>query len=336
MALSKSFIRNAAAAPLDARLMNMAGIVSNADGTPRVGVLGAVGPSIVSTTATMNVSIATAGAEFATSKGKADGVAIFTNDGIATVAISAAPVSNSRWTIVWVKHEDNTTGDAASLPIFGTTDGAAAASPTAPAIPTGALELARLQIFSGTTATNGGANTLTNTYRMTAARGGTVPVRTIAERDAWTAPLPVAGQVVQVLGTSQTFQYVDGTIGWLHVGGKPDTAVITSNVAGGITAGTPAPRLVIQNGRVNCEGRLTSASTAYVAGTTYGVVVAGGIPAAYAPKTEQRFIEIHNFTFYGELIFGTDGSLTWRPAQSATLVLSLNLDGFSWPLKTLV
>ncbi len=209
MTLTRSFIRNAVMTPLDARLFNMAELVCNNDGSPRVGVLGPANASIVATTATMNVTVAAA--EFATSKGKADGVPVFTNDGTVNVLIGAAPASNSRIDVIWVKHNDDTTGDANALPVFGVTAGVAAASPTKPAIPTGALELATLRIYSGTTATNGGANTLTNTYQMTASRGGTVAVRTAIERTAWTNP--VVGQEVLQLDTLETWQWTGAAWG---------------------------------------------------------------------------------------------------------------------------
>lgn len=194
MALTRSFIRNAAMTPLDARLMNMAMITCNADGTPRPGVLSQSAANIVTALATMAVAVTAA--EFVTTKGKADGVAVFTNDGTVNVAIPAAPASNSRIDVVWVKHEDSTTGDGASLPIFGVTAGVAAAAPAKSAIPTGALELATLRVYSGTTAANGGANILTNTFQMTSMRDGAVSFRTRAEMDAVTT-LPV-GQLATV------------------------------------------------------------------------------------------------------------------------------------------
>lgn len=184
MTLTRGFVRNAVTTPLDARLMDMAQIVGNSDGSPRPGVLDGDGRTLVTALATMNVAVAAA--DFVTTKGTADGVVIFTNDGAVNVPITAAPASNSRITVIWVKHNDNTTGDANSLPVFGTTDGAAAASPTKPAIPTGALELATLRVYAGTTAANGGSNLLTNTYQMTASRGGQVVVRTSTELNAWT------------------------------------------------------------------------------------------------------------------------------------------------------
>lgn len=204
MTLTKAVpIRNAAPTPLDGRLADMALVVCNADGSPRDGVLGAGNASILSTTATMHTAIAAA--EFVTTKGKADGVAIFTNNGTVNVEHAAAPASNSRIDVVWVKHNDDTTGDGSALPEFGVTAGTAAASPTKPAIPTGALELGTLRVYSGTTSTDGGSNALANTYRMTAARGGVVPVRNATERTAWTNP--VVGQIVYQLDTAETWRW---------------------------------------------------------------------------------------------------------------------------------
>lgn len=208
MALTRGFIRNAVTTPTDARLMDMGQIVCNADGTPRVGVLAGstIGTPLLTALATMHVAVAAA--EFVTSKSKADGVAIFTNDGTVNVPISAAPGSNSRITVIWVKHNDSTTGDGDSLPVFGTTDGAAAGSPTKPAIPTGALELGTLRVYSGTTAANGGSNTLTITNAFTAARGGVVPFRTKTDLDLWTTP--VSSQLAVAVDTGTLYIWRSG------------------------------------------------------------------------------------------------------------------------------
>jgi hypothetical protein len=202
MALTRGFARNAATTPLDARLMDDAQIVCNVGGAPRPGVL-RYDPNLVTALATMNVAVAAN--EFVTTKGAADGVFIFTNDGTVNVAIAAAPASNSRIDVIWVKHNDNTTGDANSTPVFGVTAGAAAATPTKPAIPTGALELATLRVYAGTTAANGGTNTLVNTYQMTASRGGVVNFRTKAELDLWTTANE--GQDAYVIGTKNNYRF---------------------------------------------------------------------------------------------------------------------------------
>lgn len=217
MTLTRGFIRNAVTTPLDARLMDMAQIVCNADGSPRTGIMGAATPSAVGTLGTMNVAIFAN--EYVVSKGKADGVVVLTNDGTVNVAIAAAPGSNSRIDVIYVKHNDNTTGDANSLPIFGAVTGTAAASPTKPALPTGALELATLRVYTGTSATNGGSNTLTQTAAFTASRGGTVPFRTKAELVGWTTAPAYAEATVIADGTSGfNGKWINAPGGWRPVG----------------------------------------------------------------------------------------------------------------------
>jgi hypothetical protein len=241
MTLTRGFTTNSAVTALDARLMSMAALVCNADRSPRVGVMGGSNPSIVATTAaTAPMTVTVAAAEFACSKGVADGVTHPTNDGTVSVTINAAPGSNSRITVIWVKQNDNTTGDANSTPVFGTTDGSAAASPTKPAIPTGALELATLRVYAGSTASNGGGNVLTNTYAMTAERGGVVPFRTQVERDAWTNP--VDGQLAYCADVDATFIYANAAIGWLHAFGKPISTAFS--YTGLYSAGSPTPRVI--------------------------------------------------------------------------------------------
>lgn len=316
MALTKGFARNNAKTPLDQRLADMATIVCNAGGTPRTGVLGNANASIASALATWHFRVQAA--EFVTSKGKADGVMIFTNDGVVDVPIAAgAPVSNSRIDVLWVKHEDNTTGDAASLPIFGVTSGAAAASPVKPAIPTGAEEIATLRAYSGTTGASGGANILTNTYKMTAGRGGIVPVRTLTERDAWTAPAPADGQFVLVLADNTTYQYVDSTIGWLHVAGKP----VVSAVAFSTIYSGPNSRLVELGGRITLEGLIGSSSATFNAGTEYAI---GTIPAVKAPIADRIF-PVMIAGVFGYLKVTSAGAISFVSSATFTAPLPMNV-----------
>ncbi len=269
MALTKGFARNNAKTPLDQRLADMATIVCNADGSPRTGVLGAASASIVSALATWHFRVQAA--EFVTSKGKADGVMIYTNNGVVDVPIAAgAPASNSRIDVLWTKHEDNTTGDAASLPIFGVTSGAAAASPVKPAIPTGAEELATLRAYSGTTGASGGTNVLTNTYRMTAARAAAVPFRSKAELDLWTTP--VNFQRAYTLDTGIEYGRAAGAWGSrleTRHQGNPGAAVIGIDIPG---AGFDIP-----NGLIMKSGALT-AGTSVAFGNEYFSVVTFAAP----------------------------------------------------------
>lgn len=313
MALTRGFIRNAATTPLDARRMDMAQVVCNSDGTPRVGVLGNANPSIVTALATMAVAVAAA--DFVTSKGVADGVAIFGNDGTVNVPITAAPASNSRIDVIWVKHNDNTTGDANSTPIFGVTNGVAAASPTKPAIPTGALELATLRVYSGTTAANGGANVLTNTYQMTAMRGGVVPVRSIVERDAWTTP--VLGQTVLVISSGYEYSRIAGA--WI---GRTD-AVLGADGNAIVTASQI---------RRDAYGYVDlDAQTTRTGGTTYaGQLILGVVPVGFRPLYPTR---IPVFTFGSGspnwAVVGTDGVITLEAASPAGHTVA-QINGARW------
>jgi hypothetical protein len=299
MTLTKSFIRNAAMTPLDARLAMMTLVTCDEGGNPRAGVLGDDNAFIVGTTSGMNVSISAA--EFVTTKGKSDGVAVFTNNGTVNVAIPAAPGSNSRIDVIWVKHEDNTTGDAASLPIFGVTSGAAAASPVKPAIPTGALELATLQIFAGTVATNGGANVLTNTFPMTAARGAPIPFRTRADMDAETDLL--IGQLATVIvasgaSYSKGLWIWDGS-DWGPVGGVEMQEAYTWNRAN--VDGSPQYPELVADGTNTTDSSLTSfqrvsgsdpdgvAGVKFPTPGIYHIMV--GMTLA-APATARSFIQI--------------------------------------------
>ena len=346
MTLTRGFIRDAAMTPLDARLMNMAGLVCNNDGSPRTGVLGNAGTTptagIVSTLATMNVAIAAA--EFATSKGKADGVPIFTNNGVVNVAIGAAPASNSRIDVIYVKHNDNTTGDANALPIFGVLAGTAAASPTKPGpIPTGALELATLRVYAGTTATNGGSNLLTNTYQMTAARGAAVPFRTIAERDAWTNP--VDGQLAFVLAADATYQYLATapTPGWYHTAGAPEIVGITPGglwqAATGAVDQGGVPQMRKHSGMVIGAGAITNnATVAVAAGSSY--VIATIADATMRPDVDRFFATgtISNATA-GILKVGADGNISWRANAAASWgagTLRIDFGGVIFTQKGLV
>jgi hypothetical protein len=307
MALTRSFIRNAATTPLDARLMDMAKVVANADGSPRVGVLGGANPSIVSTTATMNVTIAAA--EFVTSKGKADGVSIFTNDGTVNVPIATAPASNSRIDVIYVKHNDNTTGDADSNPIFAVAQGTAAASPTKPAIPTGALELATLRVYAGTTATNGGSNTLTNTYQMTAMRGGRVHFRTRVELEAWATA--VIGQDAYAQD-NPGWGFIYANSSWLVTNAPPTMGTIGSDGNATMTNMRCARG---SDGYVDIKGQGNR-----INGTTYaGQLIIGVVPVGFRPQQDS----VADVLTYGSgsvntaTVFMTNGFITLNAPSPA-------------------
>ncbi|TCK63607.1 hypothetical protein [Curtobacterium sp. PhB136] len=184
MTLSKGFTQNSAANPLDARLMDAARFVRSADGSVRTGVLwtsSATG-NVVGSTSSMNVAIVTA--DFLLSRAASDGAIIITNTGSVNLQLDAAPSSNSRIDVVWVKQNDGGAGgqgDADSVPTLGKTTGIASASPVKPSIPAGALELAAVLVPAGVTATNASGVTITNSFRYAALSGS--PIRYRSESD---------------------------------------------------------------------------------------------------------------------------------------------------------
>lgn len=271
MTLTKGFALNAATTPLDARLMDLARVVTNSDGSPRVGLLSSnINP--VSANAAMSVTVQAA--EFVTSKGRADGVFIFTNDGAVTVALPPAPVANSRIDVIWVKYNDTTTSDATDGPVFGVTSGDAAASPTKPAIPTGALELATQRTYAGTTAANQSPNALANTAPLTAMKGGEVLFRSKADLDAWTNPRN--GQCAAVIGGDQ---YHRDSSAWI-----PATGFLLIGTAKGTTTVQTGSGFTDLNTSPNVGTDIRND------GYTYGVgTIAVPRPGIYAISAQVSF-----------------------------------------------
>lgn len=183
MALTRTFPTDRAAGlPLaDTRLLVAAMIESGTTGKPRAGVL----PSHYNPLVTGTTGMAYQAAAFSAVTTRAGmGAELVANDGAATVATTAAPGANSRIDVVWVRSLFTTTGDASTDPVFGVTQGVAAAYPSKPSIPAGALELATAVILSTTTQTS--TAVITQTHPYTAMEGGSVALRNQAEQDAWT------------------------------------------------------------------------------------------------------------------------------------------------------
>lgn len=173
---------------LEHRLQLAGQYAENAPGVPRSGVLAQAAAVLVTGKATMAYDIGPAAVVISRTAG--EGVYTPTLTGTTTVTTSAAPASGSRWDLVWIKQNDVAKGDADNLAVVGVTSGTSGATPTKPtaSVPTGAYVLAEAQIFSGTTGTSGGSNTLTQVWRHTAARGGIIPVRNVGELAEITVP----------------------------------------------------------------------------------------------------------------------------------------------------
>lgn len=103
----------------------------------------------------------------------ANGPTVGANDAVVNVATTAAPGSNARYDVIWVRqHVVAADGGADSDNIleFGVKQGTVSASPSVPTIPTGALALANVLVTAGTVATN--TLTFTAVHSWVRARAG--------------------------------------------------------------------------------------------------------------------------------------------------------------------
>jgi hypothetical protein len=172
----------------DTRYLFSGLVVCNVDGSPRGGVLSPVGVNLVTSSATMNVSVA----RFQGAAVRDGGIILLANDGAANVLLDAAPGANSRIDVIYAKQNDAsgtvTVPDANNTALLTFVKGTAGAVPVKPTLPVGALELATVLIPSGATATNSAGVVITQTAQFAAASGGVVPFRTKAALDLWTTP----------------------------------------------------------------------------------------------------------------------------------------------------
>lgn len=86
------------------------------------------------------------------------GPVVFANAATVNVATTAAPGSNSRYDVVWVRQHLTAADSGADSDIdveFGVEQGVVSASPVVPAVPTGALALGAFLVTTGVTATSG-------------------------------------------------------------------------------------------------------------------------------------------------------------------------------------
>ena len=181
--------------PEDFKLAQGGLVVKSGSGFGRAGLFWNGNATIVSGTAGMAYSVAQYAC--ATRRTGSTAMVFGGNDGtIASLATTAAPGSNSRYDVVYHWHREYSLDGTDSNPVIGVVQGTAAASPTAPSLAAypGAIELARILVPAGVTATNSGT-TITQTAPFTAMAGGVVAFRTTTERDAGT--------------------YIEGQLGWL-------------------------------------------------------------------------------------------------------------------------
>lgn len=116
------------------------------------------------------------------------GALLIQNDGNVKVPLTASPSANSRIDVVYVKQNETRSpmSDSSDVPEFGVVQGVAAATPVAPSVPAGALELAQVLLPAGVSNTSAAGVVITQTYIGAAMKGDMLQVQTSAQRDALT------------------------------------------------------------------------------------------------------------------------------------------------------
>lgn len=240
------YVRNNGATgttPTEARLIQAALVAENAPGTPRQGLLDQAVANVVTGTATMSYNVAACTPVINRAAG--EGVYLMTLTGTTNVATTAAPGTGSRYDLIYVKQNDLDKGDANNLPVLGVVQGTSSTgTPTKPyaSVPAGAYVLAEARIYSGTTGTTGGSNTMTQVWRYTSMRGVPIPVRNQAERDEIT---PSLGTEVRRLDSlnGRLIEWWNGTIWKL----PPEALGLVAYAELGGNTGTINAQIVVLN-----------------------------------------------------------------------------------------
>jgi hypothetical protein len=189
----------------------LGGLVVSASGVPRAGIFPNSVANLITGRADLKVDIGI----FQSALVRGGAARFSGNDASATVPAAAltAPGSNTKYAVFYQKQNETAAGDATNTSVIDAVQGNAFSSlPTALAdaralLPAGALELGHVALTAGATATN--AMTITQTYPYTAAAGGIVLFRTIADMKLWTTAIP--GQRASIIGAKGVWEW-DGTI----------------------------------------------------------------------------------------------------------------------------
>jgi hypothetical protein len=268
--------------PLDHKLAQAGLIAKTGAGTNlvRPGLFYDGVSTIVSGKANMSYDVAPFTA--ALTRGATAGAVLLSNDGTVNVVTTAAPGSNSRIDSVYVWQREFSLDGTDSNPVIGVVQGTAAASPVAPSLAAfpGAIELARITVPAGVTATNSGT-TITQTAPFTTVDGGVLVRRTTAERDAIASPM--TGLLVRVLADGITYQYTGST--WIDAAGTvfSHRQLDTTNDSG---------RFLIQQG----IGRIAGANAASVSEAVTFPVAFAAVPMVVCQHIGGRTTGAFNTT----------------------------------------
>lgn len=198
----------------DAR-KNFAGLIATStSGVARAGIFPSHANALVTSRSDLNVNIAA----FTGCAVQFGGPILLANDG--TVQLPTAlvsPVSGTNYYIVYVKQNESASPatDGNTNRVLGTTLSTASLTAARALLPTGALELATVEMPTGKTATNQSGVVITQTHQYTATQGGVVWLRNATEQAAWS---PADGSVAFRLDTQTMMLRSGGSWGLVNTG----------------------------------------------------------------------------------------------------------------------
>lgn len=259
----------------DARIV-LAGLVEgNTSGVARAGVFPTNLSPIVTARSDMNVNIAA----FQGLAVQFGGPILIANDGTMQLpAVLISPASGTNYYVVYSKQNEQTAPgtDANNLPLLGAALSTVSFAAARGTLPTGALELATVQVPAGVAATNAVGVTITQTAQFTVAEGGVLPVRNSTELSTWA---PADGSLAAQIDTGVLWVRQSGA--WVAASTITSGNITTIGTNWAATGTSPSPyqpRCVRQGNIVTMYGGVTSA-----AGFSPANILT--VPSPFAPPT---------------------------------------------------
>lgn len=294
-------------------------VTSNADGSPRGGLVAPVFSNLVTGNASMNVTVGA----FAAVAIRDGGCVLLANDGPVNVLIGAAPVSNSRIDLIVARQNDASatvsSPDANNTPILYVVAGTAAPVPSAPALPAGSVEVGRITVAAGNTTTN--AMVISQTTEYTVAPGADVPFRTATALLAWSNARN--GQQAFALDENATYLRVAGAWKLWDRAAYAFTPAL-ANLNPGAT-GTNQAWVTVSNGWAKVRGIIILGGAGLAVGSSptisipFSAIPLGGVSATAAtPLGLASFVDNGSRSHPGSMALSSGSTTTVTPQVWST------------------
>lgn len=296
---------NTNASPRSARLAFGGLQGRSATGAVQTGVMvDQMTPVVTGTAATGPMTVSIRPCVIVSQFAPADGATITALDTPTPVPVEAAPDTNSRIDLVWVRQNRLAASDggagADNRLELGVTTGTVSGSPTAPAAPPGAIALATFPVAAGTTST--AALVFTPAHEWVTANGGLTPA---------------------AKGSRQLLAWNGTEVVSLYAGNDPTLHQVTvSTSPGGLWSSDLwiTQQATAFGMEMTLRGRLIRNAGAFTIGNNWDLDVGGvALPAAMKPNlgsADLNLIALHNGYRPFAVLLRADGRMFLRSAPS--------------------